>query len=276
MKLLIILLLFLTSGARAEELVQVPPLSNSKVIDQASVLSSSGKAAIESIIQSLETEKGSQIAVLVVNSTAPESIEQFSFRVAENWKIGRKKVDDGVVVVIAIQDRKSRIEVGYGLEGAIPDVTAKRILDDIVRPYFKNGDFDGGLKACVESLASLIRGEELPSPPETQFSSNVNEDGIFHVIIIGLIVSSFLKIFLSRAKSSFIASAIAVIIGLIFYIPVVAVIGGIMTLLLSAVSSAEGSGGYSSGSSSSGWRSSSSSSGGGGGSFGGGGASGSW
>lgn len=258
----------------AQNLAAIPPLVG-RVVDTASVLSTSGRAELEGIINSLEAEKGSQIAVLVVDSTIPESIDQYSFRVAEEWKVGRKKINDGVLVVIAIKDRKSRIEVGYGLEGAIPDITAKRILDDQVRPYFKNGDFDAGLRVCIESLAKLIRGEELPAP-SSNFGNEVSDDAIFNIIMFGLISSLILKLFLEKLHASFLAAALAATAGFVLYVPVVGVFGGLVTLFLSMFSSSSGSGGYSSGSRSSGWSSSSSSSGGGGGSFGGGGASGSW
>ena len=126
--------------------VAVPPLSG-RVVDQTGTLSSGDIASLTQTLKDLETRKGSQIAVLIVPTTQPETIEQYSIRVAEAWKIGRKKIDDGALLVIAKDDHKLRIEVGYGLEGALNDVTAKRIIDEVITPKFRSGDFAGGISA---------------------------------------------------------------------------------------------------------------------------------
>ena len=102
--------------------------------------------------RTFEARKGSQIAVLIVPTTAPEAIEQYSIRVAEAWKIGRKKVDDGAILLVAKDDHKLRIEVGYGLEGALTDVAARRIIDEIITPKFRSGDFAGGISAGVDRI----------------------------------------------------------------------------------------------------------------------------
>src|ERR1700738_5270591 len=124
--------------------VAVPPLSG-RVVDQTGTLSSGDIDSLTQRLKDLETRKGSQVAVLIVPTTQPETIEQFSIRVAEAWKIGRKKIDDGALLVVAKDDHKLRIEVGYGLEGALPDVTARRIIDEIITPHFKSGEFAGGI-----------------------------------------------------------------------------------------------------------------------------------
>src|SRR3979411_3004321 len=124
--------------------VAVPPLTG-RVVDQTGPLASGDIAALQQTLQNFEARKGSQVAVLIVPTTAPETIEQYSIRVAEAWKIGRRKVDDGALVVVAKDDRKLRIEVGYGLEGALNDATAKRIIDEVITPRFRSGDFSGGL-----------------------------------------------------------------------------------------------------------------------------------
>ena len=111
-----------------------------------------------------EAKKGSQIAVLIVPTTQPEDIAQFGIRVAEAWKIGRKNVDDGVILIVAKEDRKLRLEVGYGLEGAIPDAIAKRVIAETITPFFKKGDYAGGIDAGVTQLMQLIEGETLPEP----------------------------------------------------------------------------------------------------------------
>src|SRR6267143_2440471 len=158
--------------------VAVPPLSG-RVVDQTGTLSSGDVASLTQTLKSLEERKGSQVAVLIVPTTAPETIEQFSIRVAEAWKIGRKKIDDGAILVVAKGDRKLRIEVGYGLEGSLNDVTAKRIIDEIITPKFRSGDFAGGISAGIDRIIRVIDGEKLPAPeprqqPSSDFLSHID------------------------------------------------------------------------------------------------------
>ena len=141
----------------------VPPLTG-RVVDQTGTLSASDIAALTQKLKSLEDSKGSQIAVLLVPTTQPEAIEQFSMRVAEAWKIGRKKVGDGAILVIAKDDRSLRIEVGYGLEGALTDITSRRIIAEDIAPRFKTGDYAGGISAGVDRMIGVINGEPLPPP----------------------------------------------------------------------------------------------------------------
>src|SRR6202171_336331 len=162
-------LCFALALAAADE-VAVPPLSG-RVVDQTATLSSSEVASLDQTLKNFEARKGSQIAVLIVPTTAPEGIEQYSIRVAEAWKIGRKKIDDGAILVVANDNRKLRIEVGYGLEGALNDVTAKRIIDEIITPKFRNGDFAGGISAGVARIIGVIDGEKLPAPEPAQRQS---------------------------------------------------------------------------------------------------------
>ena len=143
---------------------QPVPRLTGRVVDVTSTLTASERAALEQKLAALEQRKGSQVAVLMVKSTQPEAIEQFSLRVAEAWQIGRGKTDDGIVVVVAKDDRRLRIEVGYGLEGAVPDALAKRIIAEQITPRFRDGDYAGGLNAGVDALAKLIDGEPLPPP----------------------------------------------------------------------------------------------------------------
>ena len=149
----------------------MPPLSG-RVVDQTGTLSSGDIASLTQTLKDFETRKGSQIAVLIVPTTAPETIEQYSIRVAEAWKIGRKKIDDGAILVVAKDDRKLRIEVGYGLEGALTDVTAKRIIDEIITPKFRSGDFAGGISAGVDRIIGVVDGEPLPAPAPRQPQSD--------------------------------------------------------------------------------------------------------
>ena len=147
--------------ARAE--VPVPPLG-ARVTDLTSTLSTGQRQSLESKLAALEQAKGSQLAVLLVPTTQPESIEQFGIRVAESWKLGRKGVDDGVLLLVAKEDRTLRIEVGYGLEGVIPDAVAKRVIDEVMVPRFRAGNVPGGIDAGVDALIGLVSGEPLPAP----------------------------------------------------------------------------------------------------------------
>ena len=157
-------LLFALSAAGE---VPVPPLK-ARVTDLTRTLSASQIRTLDARLRDFESSKGSQIAVLMLPSTQPDTIEQYSIRVAEAWKIGRVKVDDGAILVIAKNDRKLRIEVGRGLEGAIPDAIAKRVVSDIIAPHFKAGDFYGGIAAGTGALMTLIQGEALPPPRPSQ------------------------------------------------------------------------------------------------------------
>src|SRR6266850_570645 len=165
-----LLALLLCWAGSALALVAVPPLSG-RVVDQTGTLSAGDIASLTQTLKDLETRKGSQIAVLIVPTTDGEAIEQFALRVAEAWKIGRKKVDDGALLVVAKNDRHLRIEVGYGLEGALTDVTTKRIIDEVITPKFKSGDFAGGISAGVERMIALVNGEKLPAPEPAHWDS---------------------------------------------------------------------------------------------------------
>ena len=147
--------------ARAE--VPVPPLKT-RVLDLTATLDAQQLQTLEKTLKDFEQRKGSQVAVLIVPTTKPESVEQYAVRVEEIWKLGRKGVDDGVLLLIAKDDHKLRIEVGYGLEGALPDVTAKRIIDESIAPHFKRGDFYWGINAGVDQIVRVIDGEKLPPP----------------------------------------------------------------------------------------------------------------
>src|ERR1700693_5166952 len=153
-----------------------PPLSG-RVVDQTGTLSAGDISALTQTLKNLETRKGSQVAVLIVPTTAPETIEQYSIRVAEAWKIGRKKIDDGALLVVAKSEHKLRIEVGYGLEGALNDVTAKRIIDEVITPKFRSGDFAGGISDGVARILRVVDGEPLPAPaPQRQQRQQQSSD----------------------------------------------------------------------------------------------------
>jgi uncharacterized protein len=269
--------------------VAVPPLTG-RVVDQTGTLSADDVATLTQTLRGLELRKGSQIAVLIVPTTEPETIEQYSIRVAEAWKIGRKKVDDGALLVVAKNDRKIRIEVGYGLEGALTDVTARRIIDEIITPKFKSGDFAGGISAGVDRIVGVVDGEPLPAPePQQSFGDSDRFDLLFNpLILFGVFVGgAILRTVLGRLIGS-IATGGAVgalawfLIGSLAFSAIAALVAFVFTMVAESTVSSNGrSGGWSGGGSSWGGSSGGSSSdsggfSGGGGSFGGGGASGSW
>jgi uncharacterized protein len=272
-------------------LVAVPQLTG-RVVDQTGTLSSGDIAQLTQTLADLQTRKGSQIAVLIVPTTDGEAIEQFSLRVAEAWKIGRKKVDDGALLVVAKNDRRLRIEVGYGLEGALTDVTTKRIIDEVITPKFKSGDFAGGISAGVNQMIGLINGEKLPEPEPPHWDSrqSINFDNLNPFwLFFAFVVSSMLRSALGRLLGSVAAGGFVTVlawflIGSFGVALAAGVLAFLITIFLDVASSGRrggSSGGWSGGSSSSSdWSSSSSGDSGGfsggGGSFGGGGASGSW
>jgi uncharacterized protein len=285
------LLLCFSFAAAAD--VAVPPLTG-RVVDQTGTLSSGDIAALNQTLRDLERRKGSQIAVLVVPTTDQESIEQFSIRVAGAWKIGRKKIDDGALLVVAKNDRRLRIEVGYGLEGALTDATSRRIIDEDITPKFKSGDFAGGISAGVNRIIGVINGEKLPAPePEhwrspglANYIDPFNPFVIIGAVIIGGILRGTLgRLVGSVATGGFIGFVAWLFVGSIAASVIVG-IGAFIFALLGEIFPMSGGRGSSGGAwsggggswsgGSSGSSSSSSDSGGGGGSFGGGGASGSW
>jgi uncharacterized protein len=282
---LLALLLCWAFAAAAD--VAVPPLSG-RVVDQTGTLSGSDIASLTQTLKDFETRKGSQIAVLIVPTTAPETIEQYSIRVAEAWKIGRKKIDDGAILLVAKDDRKLRIEVGYGLEGALTDVTARRIIDEIITPKFRSGDFAGGISAGVDRIISVVDGEPLPAPVQQRQDSGsalyqlINPFNPF-VIIGVLVLGGFLRTILGRLVGSVATGGlIGIVAWFIVGSLVVSLIAGAIASLFTLFSGGLGSGGVGRGGGfvGSGGSFSGSSGGGGfsggGGSFGGGGASGSW
>ena len=268
--------------------VAVPPLSG-RVVDQTGTLSASDMSALTQTLKNLETRKGSQVAVLIVPTTAPETIEQYSIRVAEAWKIGRKKIDDGALLVVAKNDRKLRIEVGYGLEGALTDVTTSRIIDEIIVPKFRSGDFAGGISAGVDRIVAVIDGEKLPAPVQRQQSNSgsLNFDPLNPFFIIPvLLFGGLIRSLLGRLIGSVASGGLVALIAWYFFASLLAaVLAGVIAAIFvmfsdSITSSAPGrrGSGWSGGGGSFSGGSSSDSGGfsGGGGSFGGGGASGSW
>src|SRR2546430_520866 len=168
-------------SARAE--VAVPPLK-AHVTDLTGTLSARELRDLDSRLAAFEHGKGSQVAVLMLPSTQPETIEEYSIRVADAWKIGRARVDDGVILVVAKNDRKLRVEVGRGLEGAIPDAIAKRVIAEVITPRFKANDFYGGIASGTDALMKLIEGEGLPAPQSGVIINRVHRPIDFQTIFL--------------------------------------------------------------------------------------------
>lgn len=196
----------LTAPARADDgLVPVPPLS-AHVIDQVHLLQPQQRQALEGVLAEIEQRTGSQIGVLLMSSTAPEAIEQYSIRVAEAWKLGRKGVDDGVILIVAKDNPKSlrrlRIEAGRGVQGSLTDAQSKRILEDVIAPHFRQNDFYGGLAAGVTAITTLLEQEKLP--PAKRSSSAVQTDdggGWITLMVIGLFLVVFFTVLLKSRRS---------------------------------------------------------------------------
>ena len=252
--------------------VIVPPLVG-RVTDQTATLNSEQKATLEQTLQAFEAKKGSQIAVLIISSTAPETIEQYALRVAEQWKLGRKKVDDGAILVVAKTDRALRIEVGYGLEGALNDATSKRIISEIITPRFKQGDFYGGITAGVEQIIRVIDGEPLPEPNRKLSGGDFNIQQYIPVIfILALVIGGMLRAIVGRFPSAILTGGAVAIVAWLFAGALSFALGaGVIALLFTLLGG--GMGGYGMGGRHGGLGGGF---GGGGGGFGGGGASGRW
>ncbi|MDD1632265.1 MAG: TPM domain-containing protein [Methylococcaceae bacterium] len=271
----IILLLFFTMVWAQ---VEIPELSH-RVTDLTATLSIQQATALENRLAAFEAEKGSQIAILIVPTTQPEDIAQFGIRVAEAWKVGRKNVDDGVILIVAKEDRKLRLEVGYGLEGAIPDAIAKRVIAETITPFFKIGDYAGGIDAGVTQLMQLIEGETLPVPDNVP-STRLNEGTFMFILFGGLIAGFVLSAMMGRVMGGMLAGlGTGAVAALFFGLSFAVVLIGLMVFFIVGVRH-RGGGGWSSGGGFGGGGfgggSGGSWGGGGGGSFGGGGASGSW
>ena len=260
--------------------VPVPPLAR-PVTDLTGTLSPAQIDAIEARLLAFEQRKGSQVAVLMVPTTQPEAIEQFSLRVAEQWKIGRKKIDDGAILVIAKDDHAVRIEVGYGIEGVLNDATSKRIIEERIIPRLRDGDFNGGIADGIDAILNTVEGEPLPAVDR---QGQIGMDDGFRLLlplalVVALVLGSVLRALLGRVGG---AAATGGVIGLAAWLMAgavgIALLAGVIGFVFTLVGGGRrgwgammmGAGGRGSG-----WGGGGGWSGGGGG-FGGGGASGRW
>lgn len=262
---------------RAE--IAVPEL-RTRVTDLTGTLERSAQTSLEERLRAFEQKHGSQIAVLIVPTTQPETIEQYSIRVAENWKLGRKGIDDGAILLVAMKDRTMRIEAGYGLEGVLNDATCKRIVSEIITPEFERGDFRGGIERGIDRMIQVIEGEELPAPaawPRNGGHGNSSSLVFLAFLIMG--VASALRRFVGRLGAALLVGISAAVISSFLVSTSAALLIGVLTFVLALFGTAGGfwasgrrgyAGGFGGGGfGGGGFR-------GGGGGFGGGGASGRW
>ncbi len=271
----------LADPALLEE-VAVPPLRG-RVTDLTGTLTENERRELDAVLGRLEVDKGAQVVVLIVPTTGPEAIEQYSIRVAEEWQIGRGKVDDGVILLVAKEDRRLRIEVGYGLEGAIPDALASRIIREHIVPHFRDGEFYTGIRSGVDVIAAAIMDEPLPEPAQTSSGGDGGTsdaaDKFSSIVFIGaFLIGAFFRAipFPWRFFFSGGLGVVTFVIGVILSVGLAsALFYGVLMFIITVIGlsggriggggfSSGGGGGFSGGFS------------GGGGSFGGGGASGSW
>lgn len=264
----------------------VPALS-AHVIDQANALDAAQRQALDDKLGAFERERGTQMVVLIVPTTQPEDIAAYAQRVGDTWKIGRREVGDGLLLVVALEDRRVRIEVAKALEGAVPDLAASRIIEGAIVPAFKRGDVHAGLEAGVDQLMARVRGENLPLPDEAPARSAPGAQ-LEDLIVFGLvgvpIVAGVLGAVFGRKLGSLLTGGLGG--GVVWWLTTSLVLGGVAGVVVAIFALAMGQGGARRGgwgggpggfgggggwsSGGGGWSS------GGGGDFGGGGASGRW
>jgi uncharacterized protein len=268
-----LLCLSLLAGAAHAE-APVPPLER-RVTDLTGTLTPDQQSALEARLAAFEQQKGSQIAILIVPTTQPEDIAQYSIRVVDVWKLGRKGVDDGVLVLLAKADRALRIEVGYGLEGSVPDAIARRIADEVMIPRFRKGDFYGGFSAGIDRLIGVIEGEPLPQPQNRQPTGGGLEQYfavlLFAAVMVGGILRAVLGRFLgATVNAGLVGGAVWLLGGGLIFVVMLAFMAFMIALGGGrGFHGGMGGGGFGRGSGGGGFS-------GGGGGFGGGGAPGRW
>jgi uncharacterized protein len=273
--------------ASAQGLQPIPKLE-ARVTDLTGTLTAAQQSELEQKLADFEARKGAQIAVLIVPTTHPEEIEQYSIRVVEQWRLGRKKVDDGVLLIVAKNDRRVRIEVGYGLEGALPDAIANRIITETIRPLFAQNDFYGGISAGVDQITRVVAGEALPEPDHAWRGGGSRRiSGFLPFLIVAVLVgSSVLRAVLGRPLGAAVTGGIAgLLVWFLAGLIGAAVLASIGAFVFSLLAGMNGGSRWSSlgrGGGLGGWGGGMGGSmggggfGGGGGGFGGGGSSGSW
>ena len=293
---LLLVLLLAGAGLRAQDVLPVPPLSG-RVIDQTGTLTAAQSEALTNKLAAFEAASGPQIVVLMVPTTQPEDIAAYAQRIGDAWKIGRRDIGDGLLIVVAKTDRRVNIQTAKALEGAVPDLAARQIIDNAIRPAFRVNDYAGGINAAVDQLMARIKGEGLPAPTRKPTSGSQSPFGglqpmellIFAFIALPIVASVTRRIFgrglgslasggatgalAWLVSSSLLVAGVGAVIGLLF-----GLFAGASNLLRSSGRHGGGLGGFGG----EGWSGGGGGGGGGGfssgggGDFGGGGASGDW
>jgi uncharacterized protein len=236
---LLALLWLAVAPAHAQGLVPVPPLE-ARVTDLTGTLTAGEQADLEQKLAAFEQRKGTQVAVLIVPRVAPETIEQYSLRVVEAWKLGREKPDDGVLLLVALEERALRIEVGYGLEGALPDAVARRIIDETITPLFRQGDFHAGIDAGVERIMRVVEGEALP-PPDPRWRGQPGNPGslvpvvFFVVLVVGSVLRGLLGRSLGAIATGGIAGGLVYLLSRVIGFSILAGLGALLFSLFAGV-----------------------------------------
>lgn len=275
----LVALLLLGSGANAES--AVPPL-RARVTDLADLLPPDAQRSLEQRLAAFERETSHQIAVLTIPSLEGEAIESFSLRAVEAWKLGRADADNGILLLVAARDRRARIEVGYGLVGAVPDIVAKRVLEDVLFPRFRAGDFEGGIDAATTALMQAARGEEVSALTRPERRDRPGGDDPVALVLFSSVLGMFAALpFRSATKRRPLAALVAggvaaglahLFLGMLSWTLLGLALGALLGWFgpITSPGRPGGLGGLG------GWRGGRGGFGGGGGRFGGGGASGSW
>ncbi|MCC5928475.1 MAG: YgcG family protein [Cyclobacteriaceae bacterium] len=247
------LIFFLNELVPAQGLVEIPPIKT-RVTDLTSTLSNDELVALENKLATFESSKGSQIAVLILNTTMPESIEQYGIRLADAWKLGRQGVDDGLILIVAKNDRRLRIEVGYGLEGVVTDALSRRIIEQIIIPEFKQNQYGYGIIKGVDAIIALVEGEELP-PALAKESIGHQQPGLgLGLVLMGamlLVFSSFLGIMFKGKSGGVLGKTVTFIVsfvlgGLFFNLAIGLIMAVFVTIFANMPSSGGRPGGGSS------------------------------
>ena len=244
--LLVLALLGATSG-HAAGLQPVPPLQ-ARVTDLTGTLTAGEQAALEQKLAAFEARKGAQVAVLIVATTAPEEIEQYSIRVVDAWKLGREKPDDGALLLLAKDDHALRIEVGRGLEGALTDATSNRIIEDTMVPLLRQGQFATAVNTGVDQMLRVIDGEELPPPELAWQPSGELMNALPFLFIAFLVASVLLRAIFGRVGGAAISGGImGLIVFLLSRLLLIAVGAGVVAFLLALAMGLARGAGWSSG-----------------------------
>jgi uncharacterized protein len=248
LSVLVVLLAASTQPCQAQSGLQPIPKLEARVTDLTGTLTAEQQSTLEEKLRAFEARKGSQLAVLIVPTTRPEEIEQYSIRVVDQWKLGRKNVDDGALLIVAKDDRAIRIEVGRGLEGVLTDLTSHRIIEETITPLFRQGDFYGGINAGLDQMIRVVDGEQLP-PPDVRWRSQPHGIlGFLPFLFIAVLVgSAVLRGVFGRGLGSLLTGAgTAGLVWLGGYAVALAVLAGGLALLFSAMSGFGGGRGWSS------------------------------